>query len=138
MEFVIGGAAAIGAGFFTNPLEVIKTRLQLQGELKARGHYEVYYKNFFHAFYTVAKADGIVGLQKGLIPALWYQLFLNGVRLGTYQVAEKQGWTQRNGGGNREVSATRSVLVGAFAGSMGAFTGSPFYLVCYKMYSICY
>lgn len=126
MEFVIGGAAAIGAGIFTNPLEVVKTRFQLQGELQARGLYAVHYKNFFHAFYAVAKADGILALQKGLVPALWYQLFLNGVRLGTYQFAEKRNWTVNKDG---STSAIKCVGVGAIAGCAGAFSGSPFYLV---------
>ena len=126
MEFVLGGVAAIGAGFFTNPLDVIKTRLQLQGELQARGLYTVHYRGFFHAFYAVAKADGILALQKGLVPALWYQLFLNGVRLGTYDFAEKRGWTSNNKG---EVSIPKCMFVGAVAGVAGAFSGSPFYLV---------
>lgn len=82
MEFVIGGAAAVSAGFFTNPLEVLKTRMQLQGELKAKGQHAVYYKNVLHAGYVVAKNDGILALQKGLLPALGVQLVLNGMRLG--------------------------------------------------------
>ena len=41
MEFVLGGVAAAGAGFFTNPLDVVKTRIQLQGELRNRGSYKV-------------------------------------------------------------------------------------------------
>ncbi|KAJ9588225.1 hypothetical protein L9F63_018389 [Diploptera punctata] len=126
MEFVLGGVAAIGAGFFTNPLDVIKTRLQLQGELKARESYTVHYRGFFHAFYAVAKADGVLALQKGLVPALWYQLFLNGVRLGTYDFAEKRGWTSNKKG---EVSIPKCMIVGALAGVAGAFSGSPFYLV---------
>lgn len=44
MEFLIGGLAACGAGFFTNPLEVVKTRMQLQGELQARGQHAIYYR----------------------------------------------------------------------------------------------
>lgn len=126
MEFVLGGVAAIGAGFFTNPLDVIKTRLQLQGELQARGMYTVHYRGFIHAFYAVAKADGVLALQKGLVPALWYQLFLNGVRLGTYDFAEKRGWTRNIAG---ETSTPKCIIVGALAGCSGAFTGSPFYLV---------
>lgn len=82
MEFVIGGTAAVGAGFFTNPLEVLKTRMQLQGELQAKGKHAVHYKNILHAGYVVAKNDGILALQKGLVPALWVQWILNGVRLG--------------------------------------------------------
>ena len=72
MEYAIGGLAACGACVFTNPLDVIKTRLQLQGELQTRGAHPVHYKNPFHAFYVVAKNDGLRGLQKGLVPALWY------------------------------------------------------------------
>ncbi|KAJ9596260.1 hypothetical protein L9F63_027115, partial [Diploptera punctata] len=105
MEFVLGGVAAIGAGFFTNPLDVIKTRLQLQ-------------------------ADGVLALQKGLVPALWYQLFLNGVRLGTYDFAEKRGWTSNKKG---EVSIPKCMIVGALAGVAGAFSGSPFYLTRNKV-----
>jgi solute carrier family 25 protein 34/35 len=44
MELVIGGLAAVGAGTFSNPLEVVKIRMQLQGELKARGKYAVFYR----------------------------------------------------------------------------------------------
>lgn len=82
MDFAIGGLAAICAGVFTNPLEVIKIRMQLQGELQARGKHAVHYKNIFHGAYVIAKYDGLLTLQAGLVPALWFQLFLNGVRLG--------------------------------------------------------
>jgi len=44
MELVLGGVAAVGAGLFSNPLEVIKIRMQLQGELQAKGKYAVHYR----------------------------------------------------------------------------------------------
>lgn len=126
IEFVLGGLAACAAGFFSNPLEVVKTRLQLQGELRARNMYTVRYRNVFHAFYAVAAADGILALQKGLVPALWYQLVMNGARLGTYQSFINLGFTKSSNG---EISVPRSILCGATAGCVGAFIGSPFYLV---------
>lgn len=82
MDFAIAGAAAASAGFFTNPMEVMKTRMQLQGELTPKGKYNVHYKNVFHAGYVVAKHDGVLGLQKGLAPGLAIQLVLNGLKLG--------------------------------------------------------
>ncbi|XP_038075693.1 solute carrier family 25 member 35-like [Patiria miniata] len=125
-EFVLGGVAACGACLFSNPLEVVKTRMQLQGELKARGTYQRHYRNVFHAFFTIGRVDGLLALQKGLVPALWYQLFMNGVRLGSYQCLVNLGLTKNRKG---EVSVPRSVAAGAVAGCTGAFFGSPFYMV---------
>lgn len=65
MEYATGAMAGVMAGFFTNPLDVVKTRLQLQGELKARGQHAVHYKNTLQAFYVIGKTEGIVSLQKG-------------------------------------------------------------------------
>ncbi|XP_054899620.1 solute carrier family 25 member 35 [Poeciliopsis prolifica] len=125
MDFVLGGAAACGACLFTNPLEVVKTRMQLQGELKSRGSYQVYYRNVFHAFYTIGKVDGLAGLQKGLVPGLFYQFFMNGVRLGSYAIIESAGYIHTDG----RVSAVKTTLAGACAGVVGAVMGSPVYLV---------
>lgn len=84
MDFVIAATAGVGAGIFTNPLEVLKTKMQLQGELKPKGHHAVHYKNVVHATYVIAKSDGVLALQKGLVPALWVQFLMNGIRLGKY------------------------------------------------------
>lgn len=125
MDFVLSGVAACGACLFTNPLEVVKTRMQLQGELKSRGTYQVYYRNVFHAFYTIGKVDGLGGLQKGLVPGLFYQFFMNGVRLGSYAIIESSGYIHTNG----RVSAVKTTISGAAAGVVGAVMGSPIYLV---------
>jgi len=44
MDLALGGLAAVGAGIFSNPLEVVKIRMQLQGELQATGKYSRHYK----------------------------------------------------------------------------------------------
>jgi len=126
MEFAIGAMSAMGAVVFTNPLEVVKTRFQLQGELRAKGAYQVHYRNFLHAGYRIAKEDGLLGLQKGLAPALIHQVLLNGVRLGGYQWAEERGWNLKADGG---VSLPRTIGIGAGMGALGAYAGSPLYLV---------
>ncbi|BFZ17919.1 hypothetical protein BsWGS_20958 [Bradybaena similaris] len=126
VEFLIGGLATSGACLFTNPLEVVKTRMQLQGELRTHGQYAIHYRNAFHAFITIARTDGLLALQNGLVPAIWYQFFMNGTRLGAYQVQVNLGLTKDKSGNH---SFVRSVAAGAFAGCIGALIGSPFYLV---------
>jgi len=126
VEFLTGGLAASVACFFTNPLEVAKTRMQLQGELVARGQHAVHYRNVVHAFFTIGRVDGLLALQKGLVPGLWYQFVMNGVRLGFYQRVVDMGLTKDKNG---HVSVVRSVAASAFSGCIGAAVGSPLYMV---------
>ncbi|KAJ3200184.1 Mitochondrial oxaloacetate carrier protein, partial [Clydaea vesicula] len=58
---------------------VIKTRLQLQGELQLHQR-ELIYKNPFSSFSSIYKKEGLRGIQKGLGPAYIYQILLNGTR----------------------------------------------------------
>lgn len=126
LEFVFGGASTCGAAVFTNPLEVVKTRMQLQGELLAKGQFQVHYRNVFHAFYTVAKHEGICALQKGICPALAYQFTMNSFRLGSFQLLSDSGlFRDKNG----QMPVLGSVACGAIAGSIGGFFGSPIYMV---------
>ncbi|XP_003228295.2 solute carrier family 25 member 34 isoform X2 [Anolis carolinensis] len=120
VDFVLGATACCLACVFTNPLEVVKTRLQLQGELRARGSYPRHYRGVLQALVAVGRADGLRGLQKGLAAGLLYQGLMNGVRFACFSHAEAHGWTQRRGG---------TVAAGAVAGALGAFLASPAYLV---------
>ncbi|XP_062575068.1 solute carrier family 25 member 35-like [Saccostrea cucullata] len=126
VEFLLAGIAGCGACLFTNPLEVVKIRMQLQGELKARGQTTIVYRNALHGLYTIAKNEGITGIQKGLIPGLWYQMTMNGLRLGTFQILTNAGLTTSPSG---EYSFPRNIAAGALAGGIATWVGSPFYLV---------
>ncbi|XP_062420092.1 solute carrier family 25 member 34 [Pungitius pungitius] len=120
LDFALGALACCVACVFTNPLEVVKTRLQLQGELRARGSYQRHYRGVLQALWVVGRTDGFRGLQKGLSVGLMYQGVMNGVRLGSYSYCEALGITSFHGG---------SLLSGAGAGAVGAFIASPAYLV---------
>lgn len=131
-EYLFGGCATATAGLFTNPLDLVKTRFQLQGELKTRGAYEVKYKNIIDAFIKISQREGITGLQKGLSSALAYQLAMNSTRLGTYQTITNSGITTNSSG---EQTFCKLALAGAFSGCCGSILANPFYLAKVQMQS---
>lgn len=124
-DFNLAGFASVLAVVFTNPLEVIKTRIQLQGELAARGTYVKSYKGVISAFVAVAKHDGIFALQKGLVPALWFQYILNSCRLSIFDFAKSLGLTRAG----EKQSIVNSMFFGGIGGIVGSATASPFFLV---------
>lgn len=66
----------------SNPAEVAKTRLQLQGELTRNGYQKVY-SNTFDAIRKTFRAEGVRGTQRGLTAAYAYS-----VRVSTCVIAE--------------------------------------------------
>lgn len=100
---------SIVLGFFSNPFDVIKTRQQLQGEMVAmkKGVKDLQlkkdlqrqpYKSIIQSIKSIVKAEGMMGLQKGLASALAFQFCMNSVRLGTYQTIDNLGWNRRRNG----------------------------------------
>ncbi|XP_053965107.1 solute carrier family 25 member 35-like [Anastrepha ludens] len=125
-DFIIGGSASVGATFFTNPIEVIKIRIQLQGELAARGTYVEPYKGVIRAFIVVGRNEGLTGLQKGLVPALYFQFIINSFRLGLYNTAMEKKWMHKKNG---DVSFSLGLFWGALGGCVGTYFSSPFFLI---------
>ena len=127
MDFVIGyvsgSIAACGAVTFTNPFEVIKTRLQLQGELARHGTPKPY-TNTFAAIPIILKNEGIRGLQKGLGAAYIYQILMNGIRLGSYEPLKN---IFRDTLGLHSTLA--AISAGSLSGVLGASVASPLFLV---------
>mmetsp|Transcript_44121 Transcript_44121/g.112617 ORF Transcript_44121/g.112617 Transcript_44121/m.112617 type:complete len:112 (+) Transcript_44121:138-473(+) len=64
-SFAIGSLAACGAVTLTNPFDVIKTRLVLQGQKHARA----LFTDPVHALRMILANEGPSALLKGLVPA---------------------------------------------------------------------
>ncbi|KAJ3874715.1 mitochondrial carrier domain-containing protein [Lentinula edodes] len=129
--FILGGIAACIAVTISNPAEVIKTRLQLQGELAKEGAIRVY-QHAPDAFVKTWKNEGIKGLQRGLGPAYMYQILLNGSRLGFYEPF-RRGINELVGRSFEEQIPITSVLAGASSGAVGASLGNPLFLIKARM-----
>lgn len=134
---IAGALAGCAAVTFTNPIELVKTRMQLEGELSSTKGTAKVYRNPFQAFALVYKNEGLRGVQKGLIASYLYQTGLNSCRLGFYEpmrcwinslVFPKRDPVQfQNMGVN--------VFVGVATGVIGSVVSSPFYLLKTRMQS---
>ena len=102
-----GSVGACVAVTLTNPFEVIKIKRQLAEELTAtRSHFSLR---------KLIKNDGILSLQRGLVPAYAYQAAMNGFRFSLYPFL-------------KEITGT-FVLAGAISGGISAFITSPLNLL---------
>lgn len=138
--FIAGGLAACGAVTFTNPIELIKTRMQLQGELSRTEKGQVkLYKNPFQAFKVIYQHEGIRGLQQGLLCGYYYQLGLNGCRIGLYEPSRyyftKLLYPSNIKNGVVSENMLINVLSGFTSGAAGAVLASPFFLIKTRMQS---
>ncbi|KAJ2898840.1 Mitochondrial oxaloacetate carrier protein [Coemansia aciculifera] len=136
--WLAGSLASCGAVTFTNPFEVVKTRLQLQGELaKSTPNMVKPYHNVAQAFWVIGKNEGLRGLQKGLGPGYMYQIMLNGTRLGFYEPVKGvlyKAFTGQPSDSQRPIIPL-NVAAGGMCGMAGAALGSPFFLVKTRMQS---
>ncbi|KAG6813229.1 hypothetical protein H0H92_013116 [Tricholoma furcatifolium] len=129
--FVCGGIAACIAVTISNPAEVAKTRLQLQGELAKGGGVKVY-NNAFDVLRKTYTNEGLRGVQRGLGPAYAYQILLNGSRLGFYEPFRHNINSLFGYSAEEQVPFT-SVLAGATSGAVGASLGNPLFLIKARM-----
>ncbi|CEP60948.1 Oac1p LALA0_S02e03312g [Lachancea lanzarotensis] len=134
-SFIAGGMAACIAVTVTNPIELVKTRMQLQGEMSAEA--QRIYKNPLQALSVIFKNEGIRGLQKGLSCAYIYQIGLNGSRLGFYEpIRSLLNSTFFPAQDPHKVqNVAINVTSGATSGIIGAIMGSPLFLIKTRMQS---
>ncbi|TMW60266.1 hypothetical protein Poli38472_000308 [Pythium oligandrum] len=131
VELILAGISTSGACIFSNPMEVVKTRMQLQGELARDSTGKgpaptVRYRNFAHGFFTIARTEGLRGIQRGLLPGMAYQWAMNAPRLGLFEPLQKvYGATDPT----HYSFPLRNIAAAATSGIIGAAIGSPLFLV---------
>ncbi|KAK1882256.1 Brain mitochondrial carrier protein 1 [Dissostichus eleginoides] len=79
--FIYGGMASIVAEFGTFPIDLTKTRLQVQGQSQ---YTEIRYRGMFHALFKIGKEEGLKALYSGISPALLRQASYGTIKIGTY------------------------------------------------------
>lgn len=130
MDFVLGGIAGMCAGLVSNPFDLIKTRQQVQGELNHQNgkSAKLPYSSTWTSVRSIVKAEGVRGLQKGLVPALGFQFLMNGTRMGMFQMVDNDvRWTRDPVTDAR--SSVRCLVWSGAAGLVGAAIACPMSLV---------
>ncbi|GJN15937.1 hypothetical protein PR202_gb02884 [Eleusine coracana subsp. coracana] len=145
--FVEGGIASIVAGCSTHPLDLIKVRMQLQGESAAAAAQPALRTGlaFTGGTHTVSiplhqdipvapkkpgplavgaqilRSEGAAGLFSGVSATMLRQTLYSTTRMGLYDIL-KTKWTKENGG---VLPLHRKIAAGLLAGGIGAAVGNP-------------
>ena len=83
----MSSAAACVAETVTYPLDLTKTRLQLQGEGGSGAHY----RGMFGTAAGIVKEEGALMLWRGLLPALIRHVVYTGMRMSAYEEIRYSG-----------------------------------------------
>ncbi|XP_014093298.2 mitochondrial 2-oxoglutarate/malate carrier protein [Bactrocera oleae] len=127
LKFMFGGLAGMGATCIVQPLDLVKTRMQISGA----GGGKKEYRSSWHCIQTVIKQEGPFGLYQGIGAALLRQATYTTGRLGvyTYLVDAFQVQFKRTPG------VLDSMAMGVVAGACGAFIGTPAEVALIRMAS---
>ncbi|XP_072038142.1 mitochondrial substrate carrier family protein ucpB-like [Amphiura filiformis] len=90
-RYIFASISCMTASAVTNPVDVTKIRMQLEGELqREKGQLTTtykgrYYKGIIRGMFRIAHDEGIRGLYKGITPALIRECVYSGIRIGAYE-----------------------------------------------------
>lgn len=116
----------------TYPLDLTKTRLQIQGEaaaVKFDSHAKVAHlphRGMVATAMGIVREEGAIKLWQGVTPALYRHVVYSGVRICTYDKMRNHFISQGDG---KSLSLFKSALCGVTAGSLAQWLASPADLV---------
>ncbi|XP_065872904.1 mitochondrial uncoupling protein 5-like [Euphorbia lathyris] len=123
--FVEGGIASIVAGASTHPLDLIKVRMQLNGEHRLPIAPEVRPPpprvGPISIGVRIVQSEGVVALFTGVSATLLRQTLYSTTRMGLYDVF-KNKWTNQDTG---TMPLVQKITAGFISGGVGAAVGNP-------------
>ncbi|KAK7837147.1 mitochondrial uncoupling protein 5-like [Quercus suber] len=145
--FVEGGIASIIAGASTHPLDLIKVRMQLQGEsnpaLVQAYRPAVAALNTPNGYISlriapppptrvglvsigtqIVKSEGATALFSGVSATILRQTLYSTTRMGLYEIL-KQKWSDHSDSDTAKLPITKKIVAGLIAGGVGAAVGNP-------------
>eukprot|EP00924_Labyrinthula_sp_SR-Ha-C_P014128 snap_masked-scaffold_77-processed-gene-0.21-mRNA-1 protein AED:0.01 eAED:0.06 QI:0/-1/0/1/-1/1/1/0/305 len=129
LEVASGGLAASASVIITNPLDVIKTRMQMNKELTKT--LDLSYRNSFHCLQETYRAEGILGVQRGLRVAVLREFAKCCFRIGMYDPIKRSLQKKFIVAGKSSQSDVLvvNILAASFCGAVSAILCNPLDLV---------
>ncbi|NXB21954.1 UCP4 protein, partial [Rhagologus leucostigma] len=134
-KFALSACAAAVAELVTFPLDLTKTRLQIQGEAAvlrdgAAAGQAVPYRGTLRTAAGIAQEEGVRKLWQGATPAVYRHIVYTGVRMVTYEQLRDSVLGRVEG---ESFPLWKAVVGGMCAGAIGQFFASPTDLVKVQM-----
>lgn len=129
-EYLSGSLASSFTAAVFSPLEVVKTRLQVQD---SPGWRRTYSGGFVGALRTIGQQDGLRLLwSHGLAPFVARDFWYSGVRTGMYP-SVRNAISAASGRAAGEATLAEKIAAGALTGGLGAGLANPFDVVRVRM-----
>lgn len=108
------------AALFTNPIDVVKIRLQLQGQGGVKAGAGGKTHGLFAMFGYILKEEGLLAFWKGVVPSLLREITYSSLRLGLYEPIRNSlsSAEEREQGG--QAALWKKLVAGATAGAVGS------------------
>lgn len=125
LGMTISGIGPSIAAIFTNPAEVVKTRLQMQNELKPSSTGKVY-SGFWNCLLQTYRAEGILGVQRGLSLAMFREGSKCFFRLGLYDpIVFRIHPVHDKSGSDKVVPFWKRLFAGGMSGMISSIICNP-------------
>ncbi|XWS34127.1 hypothetical protein CRYUN_Cryun21dG0013400 [Craigia yunnanensis] len=126
IKILLTSLSAMVAETSTFPIDLTKTRLQLHGESQSLSS-STRPTNAFRVASEIVREQGVLGLYKGLSPAILRHLFYTPIRIVGYENLRNSVSTDGS------LSLSSKALVGGISGVIAQFVASPADLVKVRM-----
>lgn len=123
-KYILSCWAASCAELVTYPLDLTKTRLQIQGETST-GHHKGEYRGFLRQLSGIVREEGAFQLWRGISPAILRHSIYTGIRMNGYEVFRNSIRPDDD----KPLAVWQAALGGLVAGGLGQFLASPADLV---------
>ncbi|XP_044108188.1 mitochondrial uncoupling protein 4 isoform X5 [Neovison vison] len=134
-KFLLSGCAATVAELATFPLDLTKTRLQMQGEaalarLGDSARESAPYRGMVRTALGIVQEEGFLKLWQGVTPAIYRHIVYSGGRMVTYEHLREVVFGKSE---DKHYPLWKSVIGGMMAGVVGQFLANPTDLVKVQM-----